>query len=364
MERKEAEGGVKSNPVRKEYIDFLKIIAIYMVLFIHTSTKGSLIFIQKPFAVQSYFYLFFGIIVKIAVPLFFMSSGALLLGKTETYKTVIKKRFLRFLVTLILASLINYLYICFRSSPSPFSLVAFIESMYKTPVSVALWYLYAFLAYILMLPLLRKMVRSLEGKDYKWIFAMYALIQFLSIAEYLIWHGKITHNGNFNLFVSLSYVFYPLMGYYIDQKMDDSAFTRKNVLILWILGILGTVLSCLMTYHKCIYINEWKTSSCQTFFNTFSFMPAFAAFFTAKYFFMKHKPGKRLSKVLKTLSSLTLGIFILEWICRRETEFIYKALEPHIHSFPACLIWIFCACVAGGVVVFIIKKIPVLRRYF
>ena len=47
MERKEAEGGVKSNPVRKEYIDFLKIIAIYMVLFIHTSTKGSLIFIQN-----------------------------------------------------------------------------------------------------------------------------------------------------------------------------------------------------------------------------------------------------------------------------------------------------------------------------
>ena len=86
MERKEAEGGVKSNPVRKEYIDFLKIIAIYMVLFIHTSTKGSLIFIQKPFAVQSYFYLFFGIIVKIAVPLFFMSSGALLLGNTEKYK--------------------------------------------------------------------------------------------------------------------------------------------------------------------------------------------------------------------------------------------------------------------------------------
>jgi surface polysaccharide O-acyltransferase-like enzyme len=50
------------------------------------------------------FYLFNAIFIKMGVPLFFMASGALLLGKEESIKKVIKSRFLRYLTVLIIAS--------------------------------------------------------------------------------------------------------------------------------------------------------------------------------------------------------------------------------------------------------------------
>ena len=59
---------------RKVYIDFLKIIAIYMVMFNHTYEKGYLLFTITQGSNWYPVYLFCSIFIKIAVPLFFMAS--------------------------------------------------------------------------------------------------------------------------------------------------------------------------------------------------------------------------------------------------------------------------------------------------
>ena len=76
---------------RKTYIDFLRIVAIYMVLFNHSGKNGMMLFTisrQSPFYP---FYLFNSIFIKIAVPLFLMISGTLLLGKNESYGDIVKR---------------------------------------------------------------------------------------------------------------------------------------------------------------------------------------------------------------------------------------------------------------------------------
>ena len=83
---------------RRVYIDFLKVIAIYLVLFNHTGVSGFVLFTVRQ-GTKMYFPLMFNaILIKIAVPLFFMASGALLLGKEESYRDLLCRRFLRFLV--------------------------------------------------------------------------------------------------------------------------------------------------------------------------------------------------------------------------------------------------------------------------
>ena len=72
---------VNCKPKRKIYLDFLRIIAIFMVLFNHTGTSGFVLFTVTQRSALYPFYLFNAILIKIAVPLFFMISGVLLLGK-------------------------------------------------------------------------------------------------------------------------------------------------------------------------------------------------------------------------------------------------------------------------------------------
>lgn len=86
---------------RKVYIDFLKILAIYMVLFNHTNTDGFVLFTIARTSKLYPLYLFNAIFIKMAVPLFLMTSGALLLGKKESNMDVLTKRFFKYMIVLI-----------------------------------------------------------------------------------------------------------------------------------------------------------------------------------------------------------------------------------------------------------------------
>lgn len=148
---------------RRVYIDFLKVIAIYLVLFNHTGVSGFVLFTVRQ-GTKMYFPLMFNaILIKIAVPLFFMASGALLLGKEESYGDLLRKRFLRFLVVLVVASLISYLYTCLRQGSQALSAAYFWTMLYTHNLAGSYWYLYAYLAYILMLPLLRKLAKAMTA---------------------------------------------------------------------------------------------------------------------------------------------------------------------------------------------------------
>lgn len=75
-----------SKAKRKIYIDFIRIIAIYMVLFHHTDTNGYLLYTVSRESIWYWAYLFNAVFINIAVPLFLMSTGALLINKEEPIK--------------------------------------------------------------------------------------------------------------------------------------------------------------------------------------------------------------------------------------------------------------------------------------
>lgn len=353
----------KNKANRKTYLDFLRMIAIFMVLFTHTNEKGFVFFTISRHSGFYPLYLFTTIFIKIAVPLFFMISGALLLGKEEPIKNLLVKRFLKYLLVLILASANLYIYSSLRVSHTPMSITGFFKSLYSGNITIAYWYLYAYLAFILMLPLLRKLARGMENRDFKWIILICTLVGLLEMLQYWLFQGKTVYNSNFFLFVSHNYILYPLMGYFIEQRLKAEDLNRKNLLLVWAAAIPAILLSCYMTHYKCAVTNTWTESNCQTFLNTLIFLPSMAVFYTAKLWFTRHAPGKRTSKAISTIGGLTFGIYLIERICRIETEQVFFVLRPYLHTFPACLIWILCACMFGGVCIFILKLIPGVKKF-
>lgn len=348
---------------RRVYIDFLKVIAIYLVLFNHTGVSGFVLFTVKQ-GTKMYFPLMFNaILIKIAVPLFFMASGALLLGKEESYRDLLCKRFLRYLVVLIVASLIWYLYTCLRHGVQTVSVGYFLTTLYTSRLAGSYWYLYAYLAYILMLPFLRKLAKAMTAREYQWMFLMYGIISSLQILEFLVWKGEKSHNGDFSFFITGIYVFYPLMGYYIDQCMKDSAFTVKRLLYMVALSAAAIVICCLMTHYRCTLTGSWDEDNCQTFFNTLIFLPSVTAYYGAKLLFMRHPPRERLKKIIVVASGTTFGIYSINHIYLLETYPVFMRLCPYLRTLPACWVWTLCACLLGGCVTFLVKKVPGVRKF-
>lgn len=183
---------------RKTYIDFVKIIAIFLVLLNHTGTRGFFIASQKQESVFYPFYLCNAVIIKVAVPWFFMASGALLLTKEETIKDVLTKRFIKFLLSLIVFSGIVYLYNIASGEVQEWSIRSFATDLYTGKISGHFWYLYAYLAYILMLPLIRKFVKVLNWNDFKWILLTHLISQLMPLFTFLILKEEIVIQGGFN----------------------------------------------------------------------------------------------------------------------------------------------------------------------
>ena len=332
---------------RQVYIDFLKVIAIYLVLFNHTGVSGFVLFTVRQ-GTKMYFPLMFNaILIKIAVPLFFMASGALLLGKEESYGDLLCKRFLRFLVVLVVASLISYLYTCLRQGSQTLSAAYFWTMLYTHNLAGSYWYLYAYLAYILMLPLLRKLAKAMTAQEYQWMFLLYGVVHLLQILEFLIWKGGKSHNSYFSLFIARDYVFYPLMGYYIDRCMKDAEFTVRRLLAMTAVSVAAIVVCCLMTHYSCTLI----------------FLPTVTVYYGVKLLFLRHPPTERLKKIIVAASETTFGLYLINHICLEETLPVFAALYPHMRVLIACWIWTLCACLLGGGITFLVKKIPGVRKF-
>lgn len=351
--------GTTYNNNRKVYLDIIKVFAIVLVLFNHTGRKGFFYFTTC----ETWLYpvsMFISILDKIAVPLFFMVSGALLIPKEESYRSVMK-RFLRYLSVLISATAISYLYICLKRSPHSISIREYIVALYADGIIIQYWYLYAYLAYTLMLPFIRKLAWEMTKKDFLWFLSMYSFAAILTILDYTVFNGKYFHNENFSLFICMQYVFFPITGYFLDAKLEKKYYTRKTAYILLAFGFFAIFLCALLTHLHFKSSTIWDGND-PPFFGAMIYFPAIVAFFYAKRWSTDHKLGKRAEKMLAGISGTTFGLYLFERIVRLETQFIYEFMNTVIHPYLACWVWIIIACVIGGSAVFLVKQIPGIKK--
>ena len=339
---------------RKTYIDFVKVIAIFLVLLNHTGTRGFFIASQKLDSVFYPFYLCSAAIIKTAVPCFFMASGVLLLTKEETIKDLLTKRFIKFLMSLIVFSGIVYLYNIASGEVTEWSARSFVKDLYTGKISGHFWYLYAYLAYILMLPLIRKFAKVLSWSDFKWILLTHLIAQSLPIAVFLLCKEEMAIQGGFNLFISLNYLLYPIMGYFI----DNAPINKKYIRLSLIAGILSIAATCIMINYKGVITGKWD----EGFIRNLVFIHAGVLFYLIKCLFEKYNISDGMKNAISAIGSVTFGIYVLECVYRKMTEPLFYMLEPYLPTFIATVVWILVACIFGGLVTYTLKHIPGIRR--
>ena len=324
------------------YLEILRIIACVLVLFNHTINT-----ILPRNDMEVFIFNFIFMLSKIAVPIFFMISGYVLLKRDYSYKELYLNKFVRIFIAVfgctILISLIR----------DNFNIISIIKSFFTEPIFIAYWYLYTLLGIYLIVPFLRKMIKNFTEKDFK-IFSLIILIipgiilflnVFISINISKFFTDPLFH-------YSLGYL---VVGYWLGNKTINKK--QFNIsLVVFVISIMLTIILLQINY-----INSGNnTLILDNIGYITTIIPSISAFLIIKHVFENKIPK---NKMLLKISECTFGIYLFHMIILHRVSnlgFIIKAYElnPFLGVFTI-VTFIFILLV---VVTMILKKLPVIRK--
>jgi surface polysaccharide O-acyltransferase-like enzyme len=338
--------------MKQKRIDFelMRLIAIVLVVFNHTQYRGFLLYELPDVSRGNYVLsLVMAVTCKIAVPLFFLISGGLLLSRNESAGTVLRKRVLRMLLVLLLFSGVLYLFWANWGYITEPGFRNFIEMLWSSGVSIPYWYLYAYTAILLLLPLLRPMVQNLPDSGFVYLFGLHLL--FFGLLEPLMYAlGFGTVHEDFSLSLAAQPLFFFLMGYYLAHRFPWAQLSAKHLAFL-------TIASCVSIGLTALY---WGSTGDQA--TCLISIPVFTVYALIRQFTQDHPPSEKAAQVISILGGCVFGTYLLEGILRVLLVGVYDTLAPNIHVLPACCVWVLLVVLCGLGITWCLKKVPGLRK--
>ena len=246
-------GNIKEKPLgtsfTKNYrsdISIMRIVATLAVVFWHTCNTMTNNLDQFPLTDGQYKFYMSGLyLVRWAVPIFLMITGALLLGRTIPYRKIFTKYLKRMLLALLLfGTAFAWLEILAserRVTPSLIGL-GFLRVLEGQSWS-HLWYIYSLIGVYLILPLLCLAAQQMDRIEQK------ILLFILFVFSFVIptFEGLVGIKIGFEIPIASSSVFYVLLGKYLDDDMSEVLKNKKTsvlfILILATLIIIGTCIN-------------------------------------------------------------------------------------------------------------------------
>lgn len=339
---------------KKVYIQFLRIVACFLVIVNHTN---SLIFLSTSpsplwFASLTYFFT-----SKIAVPLFLMIMGALLLERQDTPKKSLQ-RFLRILIVLLVSSVLCYLYFGIAGGNlGNLSILQFFQLTLSSSMTNAFWYLYLYLGLLCLLPLFQKMIQVFDQKDLGWL--LFLTMGVMGTAPLLpIFFPSLSLHPDFTAPLFSPYIGAVFCGYYMEHYIPN---TRKTFAIscALFLGLIAFQVSATLG----LYYRD-PASYLQLDDRTLLPILACAASFylMVRYLFAHVRFPDWLLSGIRRLGSLTFGIYLLSDLAIELLAPVFLQLSQQLPILAAMVLWELAIFILSAIVTALLKLIPPLRR--
>ena len=299
----------EKKPVRKRelYFDVLWVLAIFFLIFSYTDGVNAYL----DYDVQSgpyYISLFTALFVRFPLWLCLMISGAILLDIHEPIKRLWKRRILRVVIILVLASFCYYINDVLHGRVE-FDLLRFIPDIYSRDQLPQFWYLYAYIGFLICLPFLRPMVKNMRNADFIYlIMAVFILSSILPLFNLYVLKDRYSLNTNMKLNWIKEVIFiYPVMGYYFHNRVSIKS-CRKLGPILLVIDMIW------MCYNVHILANSGVSSGdyymYPAYHNSVTMLHVLTLFVCSKALFDRVEIKKR-ERAMGSLGGCSLGIFLL-----------------------------------------------------
>ncbi|MCR5596826.1 MAG: acyltransferase family protein [Lachnospiraceae bacterium] len=349
---------------REYYLDLIRIVAIMAVIAIHTEL-GEL-YMQMPVGSISYYIcMFFSMLISFSPPVFFMVSGALLLDKEESIATIWKKRILRIFLDLLVVSLLYFL-LDIKTGRCEADPLAFIINLFSKPSITPLWYMYAYLSFLICLPFLRGMAKAMNETTGKYLFVLGIIL--LSVLPEI---QRVLLN-DFNLQADLRWdwllsnvVLFPMLGYVAHKKIPAA----KLKIYLPILCVADIIWLAYQTYVATAASSAAGQSLISDGYRGHCALLNAVAIFMFFKFIQEKGICKKGAVVFSEIGGCVFGIYLFHGFFLDRIRLAGKIREMLFSSFDglAMLIpsfmWILIVFTAVGLGVWIIRRIPIVRKF-
>ena len=337
---------------RKIYLDILRILACYLVLLCHTV---GFVYDKSNISGGNWFpgvTLYY--ISKIAVPIFFMISGALMLKKDRSYKEIFKKILFRFLIPLLLVSMVVY----FKRTPtlSLDNIYNFFKEFLNEEILLPLWFLYSIIGMYICTPILRKLVKNMEKKDYIFLFVIYSI--FSGILPIFSHYTNLKITNYLIIPIIGRYIPYYVLGYYMFEK-DGIKTSKKGVIIASILSIVCLVASVVLSYFN---VQNTKTVVLDNVDFINLSIPSFAVAYIIKCCFSKVEFSDKIKKIIIAISETTFGVYLIHTVFIGHLQFIYNFLMTYVGKNLGIILHNIVFFSILSLIIFILRKIPYINK--
>lgn len=333
------------------YLEMLRVIAFFCVIVNHT-VNGE-IFWQNMGGTKWFVLVTMFLFSEIAVPLFIMISGALLLRRVDDYQKSFA-RAARVALDILLFSLVYYIRNCYVNQ-TEFHLGEFFSRILREEITPSYWYLYMYLGLLLMLPLLQRMAAKMEKREYQYL--MLITVVFLGmlpvVRHYVTWMQVNSHFTNMFLpvFVGVLFCGYYLVNY-VEVKHGYAAF---SVLVL----VLSTGFQVGATYL------EAQSESWYLYLAESDYFPniisAAAVFYLARWLQTVVKAGW-FWKVMALLGSATFGAYLLSDLFLGPYRVIFDSLIDRTNVVAAVIGYEVAIFVSTMLLSMLLKQVPYLKK--
>lgn len=336
------------------YLDVIKIVACFWVIVNHTT--GTIFLSREPsltwFGGIVYFF-----VSKPAVPLFLMASGAILLGRQESYSRT-KDRIIR-MVSILLIYSFCYTFLFNKTLPLNFDgFLQFIPQVISINQTNTLWYMYLYIGILVMLPILQKMVGTFEKKDYYYFMGI-SIFLLGSIPLINHFYPIFNVSNHFKNVIFSTYIGLYISGYFLHKFVTP---TKKGMILSCIMYILLLVLQVIGIYSE---YDTLGNDAYRFYDNRVMILitsSSLILFYISKYIFTEYTLSEKIAKIITYISSCTFGIYLISDFYIGKFWFIFNDLSTRVNPIFAVIIFQLVVFGMGFITTIILKKIPYFRK--
>ncbi len=333
------------------WADVIRIVATYLVIQVHSSVivTNSILFLPATF---------FAKLNVISVPLFVLLSGALLLGKQESYRTFFRKRTMKVLLPWIVWTFIYMIYFLnssshqqvikdYFSNQSQLALLQWGHYFVVTFLS-NLWFLPLIFGLYLITPFLRIFVKHAKTLDSLYVIVLWFL--FASLLPFLF------HNDLFPKYQpSLLLSPFQYIGLFLCGFMLTRWKINLGLPVLFLLGVLPLYISFLPIEQYYIKNFSYGFLDPGTVISSIFFYLFFYKLLSSR----EKNISLQVKKIIALISGVSLGVYIIHGIL---LDLLHVGLIKFLQQYNVefilpLLIFSIAACL-----VFLLQRIPVLKH--
>lgn len=350
--------------LRQYHLDYLRVFASIAIILLHVCCQN-MKYVELA-GTEWNIYNIGNSLSRWGVPVFVMMSGALFLPREIPVKTLYKKYISRMAIAYVVWS-------AFYAIVDPIGNLIFKEGYTITFVeiignfisgAVHLWFLPMIIGLYMCIPLIKQITKNDKLIKYFLILALiFCFIKTQSelIAEcllkgnaQLIFDNVNTLFKNFNVNIVFGFAAYFILGFYL----NETNITQKHRMIIYILGVIGFVLTILLNLAAAK--NAGK--SLESFFSATSINVLLMSIAVFVWFKYNAKGNDKLNKIIIKLSKYSFGAFLVHiFILKVLHSFGIQSTSFHpVLSVPSITIF---TTLVSYLISSVLNKIPVIKKY-